>query len=89
MILRTEGSWISCSWYKNPEVDKLLNSAVTATDQVERSKLYEQATAIVMGDAASVWIYNTKWYGPYGKNVRGIRYSPIGDGQELRWVYLE
>lgn len=85
----TQGSWISCSWYKDAEVDKLLRSAVTATDQAERTKLYEQASSAVMRDAASVWIYNTKWYGPYGNNVRGIRYSPVGDGQELRWVHIE
>jgi peptide/nickel transport system substrate-binding protein len=70
-------------------VDKLLNAAVTSTDQAERARLYEKATSIVVGDAASVWIYNTKWYGPYSKKVRGIRYSPIGDGQELRWVHIE
>lgn len=85
----TQGAWISCSWYKNPEVDKLLRSAVTATDQADRTKLYEQASRDVMEDAASIWIYNTKWYGPYGQKVHGIRYCPVGDGQELRWVYIE
>jgi peptide/nickel transport system substrate-binding protein len=85
----TQGSWISCSWYKNAEVDALLGSAVATTGQEERAKMYEKATSLVMRDAASVWIYNTKWNGPFSKNVHGVRYSPIGDGQEMRWIYIE
>jgi peptide/nickel transport system substrate-binding protein len=34
-----------------------------------------------------VWIYNTKYYGPWAKSLEGIRFSPIGNGQEMRWVY--
>ncbi len=82
------GAWKASSWYKNPEVDALLKRARTTSNIEERRRLYEQASRIVVNDAADIWIYNTKWYGPYRKNVRGLRFCPIGNGQECRWIYL-
>ena len=46
------------------------------TDQAERSKLYEEATRIVVDEAAGLWIYNTKWYGPYSNKLQGHRLLP-------------
>lgn len=82
------GAWKASSWYKNPEVDTLLKRARTISNIEERRRLYEQASRTVVNDAADIWIYNTKWYGPYRKNVRGLRFCPIGNGQECRWIYL-
>jgi len=82
------GAWKASSWYKNPGVDDLLKKARTTPDIETRRKLYEQASRIVVSDAADVWIYNTKWYGPNRKNVKGIRFCPIGDGQECRWISI-
>jgi peptide/nickel transport system substrate-binding protein len=83
------GTFKASSFYKNPKVDELLNRALQTTDQAERAKLYEEATRIVVDDAAGVWIYNTKWYGPYAKNLQGIRFCPIGNAQEMRTAYYE
>lgn len=74
------------SWYSNPEVDKLLNEAMAATDKEVRKANYSKAAKIVLEDAAGIFIYNTKWFGPYNKKVQGIRFSPIGNGQEMRWA---
>jgi peptide/nickel transport system substrate-binding protein len=82
------GAWKSSSWYKNPQVDTLLREALRITDQDRRRQLYEKASRIIVKDAASIWIYNTKWYGPYRKNVHGVRFCPIGNGREARWIYL-
>jgi len=35
-----------------------------------------------------LFIHNTKWYGPFRKNVQGVRFCPIGDGQEMRWLRI-
>ena len=59
------------------------------TDQAERAKLYEEATRIVVDDAAGLWIYNTKWYGPYSNKLKGIVFCPIGSAQEMRTAYYE
>ena len=47
--------------------------------------VYEHAFKVE--DAAGVWVYNTKYFGPWAKNLEGIRFSPIGNGQDMRWVY--
>ncbi len=77
------------SWYCNKEVDKLLKDAINTTDQEVRRKNYEKASVMVMEDAAGVFVYNTKWFGPFSKRVSGIRFCPIGDGQEMRWASME
>jgi ABC-type transport system substrate-binding protein len=77
------------SWYSNPEVDKLLEEALTSTDMEVRKKNYEMASVKVMEDAAGIFVYNTKWYGPFDNKLKGIRFCPIGDGQEARWLYYE
>ena len=44
---------------------------------------------IVVEDAPSLWIYNTKWFGPYSKKLQGIEFCPIGNAQEMRTAYYE
>lgn len=77
------------SWYKNDKVDKLLSEAQTSTDQKVRENNYSEAAKQVLEDAAGIFVYNTKWFGPYSKNVAGVRFSPIGNAQEMRWVYFK
>jgi peptide/nickel transport system substrate-binding protein len=83
------GTFKNAHHYKNPKVDELLDKALHSTDQAERAKLYEEATRIVVEDAPGLWIYNTKWYGPYSKNLQGIVFCPIGNAQEMRTAYYE
>jgi len=77
------------SWYSNPEVDKLLDEALVSTDMEVRRANYEKAATLVTEDAAGIFVYNTKWFGPFSKKVKGIRFSPIGEAQEVRWMYPE
>ena len=83
------GTWKTGSWYRNETVDDLLTRAFTSTDQDERARLYGEAAEIVLDEAASVFIYNTKWFGPFNKRVQGLRFSPVGNGQDFRWVWLD
>ena len=85
----TAGTFKNAAHYKNPKVDELLDKALRSTDQAERAKFYEQATRIVVDDAAGLWIYNTKWYGPYSSKIKGIVFCPIGSAQEMRTAYYE
>ncbi|MFM9942330.1 MAG: ABC transporter substrate-binding protein [Hyphomicrobiaceae bacterium] len=77
------------SWYCNKEVDALLTAALATTDQAKRAANYEKAATMVMEDAGGIFIYNTKWFGPFNKKVTGVRFCPIGDGQEMRWASME
>ncbi len=81
------GTFKASSFYKNPKVDELLDAALKSTDRKVREKAYQDAARIVVDEAAGVWIYNTKYFGPWAKSLEGIRFSPIGNGQEMRWVY--
>lgn len=83
------GSWKTGSWYQNPEVDAMLATALKSADKAERQRLYEDATRKVVADAASIWIYNQKWFGPVRRDVQGFRYCPVGGGHDFRWVWLE
>jgi peptide/nickel transport system substrate-binding protein len=85
----TAGTFKNAAHYKNPKVDALLDKALSLTDQAARAKLYEEVTRIVVDEAAGLWIYNTKWYGPYSKNLKGVVFCPIGSAQEMRTAYYE
>lgn len=77
------------SYYSNPEIDRRLDRALVSSDQEERRKLYEEMTQIVSDEAAGIFVYNTKWYGPYSSKVEGIRFSPVSNGQDIRWASLK
>ncbi|MBL8700822.1 MAG: ABC transporter substrate-binding protein [Alphaproteobacteria bacterium] len=77
------------NWYSNPALDKLTEAALKTTDQAERARLYEAAVRLVVDEAANIFVYNTKWFGPYSNKIDGIRFSPVGNGQEMRWAYYK
>jgi len=74
------------SFYNNPAFDRLLDRALVSDSQDERQALYEDMTRMVSDDAAGIFIYNTRWYGPYSSRVEGIRFSPVSHGLDLRWA---
>ena len=77
------------SFYKNAKFDDLTDKALVMTQQEQRQPLYEEASRSLVEDAAGLFIYNTKWYGPFTKNVHDVRFCPIGDAQDLRWIEME
>lgn len=78
----------NASFYANPAIDRLLDQALAITDQEKRAPLYEQVARLSSEDAAGIYVHNTKWFGPFRKNVSGVRFCPIGDGQEMRWLSI-
>lgn len=76
------------SFYKNARFDELTDKALEITDIEARRPLYEEASRILVDDAAGIYIYNTKWFGPFTKNVRDVRFCPIGDAQDIRWMSM-
>ena len=77
------------SWYQDPQVDKWITEAIASTDKSVREANYAKAATKVMEDAGGIFVYNTKWFGPYNSKVKGVRFSPIGNAQEMRWVYFD
>lgn len=82
------GTWKASSWYKNEKVDKLLAEARTASDQARRQALYEEASRIVVAEAADVWIYNTVQLRGISARLQGYKFSPVGSGAEFRYMSL-
>jgi peptide/nickel transport system substrate-binding protein len=78
----------NASFYKNAKFDELTDKALVLTRQEARQPLYEEASRILVEDAAGLFIYNTKWFGPFTKNVHDVRFCPIGDAQDIRWMSM-
>ncbi|MGE0315245.1 MAG: ABC transporter substrate-binding protein [Lautropia sp.] len=83
------GTWKASSWYSNAKVDALLREARSISDQAKRSKLYEDASRIVVDEAADIWVYNTVQLRGLTKRVEGYKFSPIGGGGDLRYMSLK
>jgi peptide/nickel transport system substrate-binding protein len=83
------GTWKASAWYKNPKVDELLRSARAVPNQAERAKMYADAAKQVVEDAADIWVYNTVELRGVRSRVKGFKFSPVGSGNELRWMSLE
>jgi ABC-type transport system substrate-binding protein len=78
----------NASFYNNPLFDQLTDKALSVTDQEQRRSRYEEASRVLVEDAAGVFICNAKWFGAFSQNVHNVRYCPIGDAQDIRWISL-
>ena len=81
------GTWAAGSYYKNSKVDELLHRALITMEKEQRAELYKEAGRLVVTDAAALFVHNESWCAPINKRIGGVRFCPIGNGNELRWVY--
>jgi len=65
------------AFYKNPQVDDLVRKAATITDQAERTKLYIQASKLIMEDAPYIYLYQRNYTVAMRKNVQGYVFNPM------------
>jgi peptide/nickel transport system substrate-binding protein len=82
------GTWKASAWYQDDRVDELLRTARAETDRDKRAEAYEEASRIVVDDAADIWIYNTVQLRGLSDKVEGYKFSPVGSGGEIRWMSL-
>jgi len=82
------GTWKASCWYKNEKVDTLLREARRLDDQSKRQVLYEEASRLVVADAADIWIYNAIELRGLSNRLRGFRFTPIGSGADFRIMSL-
>ena len=83
------GTWKASSYYKNAKVDELLRAARAIPEQKERTRMYAEAAKQIVEDAADIWVYNTVELRGVRARVKGFKFSPVGSGNELRWMHLE
>ena len=65
------------SFYENADVDKLLRSALSTTDQAARTKDYQQAQKIVIDEAAYVYLFQKNYQLAMNKEVKGFVFNPM------------
>ncbi len=80
LALRTD-AWpdkggFNSGYYSNPEVDKLLQEARTATDQAKRAALYKKMQVIVHDDAPWVFVANWKQNAVTNDKVKDFQLEP-------------
>lgn len=72
--------------YRNPEVDRLIDMATTATAEAERKKYYGEAQKIIAEDAPYIPIWNRTNAVVTQPDLTGLRLNPTSDVQALRHV---
>ena len=72
------------AFYKNEKVDQLLREARRLSDQGKRQALYEEASRIVVSEAADIWIYNTIELRGLSNRLQGFKFTPVGSGALFR-----
>jgi len=70
----TGGSFQACSFYKNPEVDKLLDELRVTTDQAKATELVKTLQTLIASDAPDIPVYVEPNVLAYNKNVKGYEY---------------
>ena len=78
---------MSCMFYKNPEVDSLLDQARATPDQAQRYQLYKQVQEIVYDEAAAFFLVNPLHRIAYRDWVKNYDYIGLL-GYDLNFYYL-
>jgi peptide/nickel transport system substrate-binding protein len=73
-------------YYRNPEVDRLLDLAGLALDEPERKKFYAAAQRLIAEDAVYIPIWNRVNVAVAQKELTGVRLTPSIDFSMLRDV---
>lgn len=85
-----QGKWYSVSFYKNPQVDRLIESAQHEANGQKRKTMYEQLQDIVWDDAVDIWVDQQHWMVALSKKLQGYQYTPLGlNPVPFRPMYFE
>ena len=73
---RTPPAGLESSYYKNPQVDALIEQGNTGTDSAQRQKAYCDAAKMVWNDAPWIFLYNQKYPFVTTAKVTGVTGLP-------------
>ena len=62
-------------YYKNPEVDKLLEQGRVEQDQAKKDKLYQQAVETIYTESPEIWVLQPTERVVMQSNVKGFEYN--------------
>jgi len=77
----------NASYYKNPDVDKLLSDADAEIDTEKRKQMLIDVQKLISADQPHIWLEHFKWYWPMSKTITGYEIRPLWywDGWG-RWI---
>jgi peptide/nickel transport system substrate-binding protein len=75
-------------WYKNPEVDALLDQALAETDEKKRYELYTKAHDLVMQDASMIAVVHDSTPVLMAPYVKGYVHAPQ-NWMDFRTIWLD
>ena len=75
------------TFYKNPEVDRLIDAASTSLDDADRSRLYRDAQRLIADDAPYISLWYKTNFAVSQPDLAGIRLTPTADFTFLKDVY--
>jgi peptide/nickel transport system substrate-binding protein len=78
-------------YYKNPQVDTLLEQARVETDQAKRDKLYSDAVEMIYTDSPEIWAVQTNERIAHRTSVKGYQYnlSYYKEGIDFSKIYKD
>ncbi|MDR7545032.1 MAG: ABC transporter substrate-binding protein [Armatimonadota bacterium] len=68
------GTFRCMSFYENPKVSRVLEAARRAVDPKEQMRLYQEAQALIVADAPSIYVANPLHRIAFRNYVKGYRY---------------
>ena len=71
------GSFNSCGFYKNEEVDKLLDDARSTGDAAKRIEMYQEANRLIAADQPAIWTYTESTMLGFNNCVSGYQFRPL------------
>lgn len=71
------GSYNSCSFYKNEQVDTLLNDARTLGDEAQRLEKYAEAQQLIAADQPALWTYTENTLIAAHECIKGYEFRPL------------
>jgi peptide/nickel transport system substrate-binding protein len=74
-------------YYKNPEVDRLIEAAAVATTEAERKQLFGDAQRAIALDAPYVSLWTKTNVAVYRAELHGVKLNPIAEFSFMKDVY--
>ncbi|MGH2403973.1 MAG: ABC transporter substrate-binding protein, partial [bacterium] len=68
------------AFYKNPQIDELLDRGAAAMDPAARLQIYGRAQDIIMDDAPWLFLTERREAVAWRAQVRGVRFIPSSAG---------
>ena len=76
-------------FFKNPDVDRLIDEAAAATDDGQRRLLYTEAQQIIAQDVPYISLWYKTNVAIFQPGLRGVALSPIADFTFMKDVYRD